>query len=280
MAAVVEVILAVMVVFLWPLTSVASSNVSSTLQCDKTNKRLATETISTPQATLKLACPSSTTFLPTYTGDAGTQTVYLTQDGSSTEKLQTALPGATAKQEDSQTNEMTLTFPQLPDTSQTVYFHCLGTENIAGQGSRKEVCGFAVTLTAPPPQGPQACVVPGTTIRLGIANEGDTTRFTCGGDLKLSPTAADKVFKEDCSTEESLKDLKRSEDKNSYFVLTATKTPSKTTHCYLCEPDPTKKGHNDKNCAVLIAVGAGSRPTARSVFGVAAPCILALLHFT
>ncbi|XP_058515785.1 merozoite 31 kDa surface antigen-like [Ochotona princeps] len=171
-----------------------------------------------PGSKIKLECPARNhTFDPELQSLGGKtedkkriESVYVDLKINTSEPLQTAIRGATGTTDGAPSNDnttVTLTFPQLPNTQNTIYIRCkpttagepLDTDSADVGGDAKKVCVFAVTVTPPLPQGPQSCAVPGSVV-LGIPGEGDTTQFSCGSEMKLSQTDEKKVYSNDCIT--------------------------------------------------------------------------------
>ncbi|XP_028343454.1 merozoite 31 kDa surface antigen-like [Physeter macrocephalus] len=263
MAATVHVIVATTVML---LVSSARANNDEIVSC--TQNQVLQTSVTKPGAVLKLQCPSSYTISPTCTPKVGN--VFSDDSCSNMTTLSDLCPGASGTQASATDNPVVLTFPQLPKNETTFYFKCTQSSNW---------CKFAVTVSAAPPGGPQVCAVKNTSVALALKGEGGTTQFACGAGLELNPANAKKVYDGNCTEEEDLKDMTLTGSSDSYYMLKADKAPKDQTICYVCGAAGSK-GMGAETCAVLISVSAGSGLAALSVFGLALPCVLALLHFT
>lgn len=265
MAATVQVIVATTVMLLVSADRASSQN-NGPVQC--TQSQMLQTSVTKPGGVLKLQCPSSYTISPTVSETVGK--VFTDDSCENQANLSDLIPGATGTQTGGASNPVVLTIPQLPQNPTTFYFKCTKTS---------EWCKFAVTVSAAPPEGPQVCAVKNTSVTLAVKGEGGSTKFACGGSLQLNPQTPTKVYDEDCTKEEDLKDMTLSSAGDSYYLLKANKTPKDETICYVCGTAGSK-GKGSETCAVLITVSAGSDLAALSAFGLALPGVLALLHFT
>ncbi|XP_058515786.1 merozoite 31 kDa surface antigen-like [Ochotona princeps] len=303
-------VVSVLLVYIAAANGSTSSEGIPTLKCEKQTSRQVTNKevenggapvvlrwqATSPGSQIKLECAGNDQtwdpqLSPLEGGDdkKRVESVYVDTEGPTSVQLQTAIPGATGTTDGGSRSGNTaviLTFPQLPNVEKTIYIRCEANQNAVVVKGRKgadgkQVCVFALTVPAPLPQGPQSCAALGTTVMLGIPGEGDTTQFNCGSGMKLSPTDRKKVYSDDCITEEGLKDMTLTPPGSTspgFYTLKADKNPPKKRICYLCEEDAGLAQKTTENCKIVIALRGGSQFSARSVFGVALPCVLALLH--
>lgn len=281
MASTLTVIVAIMGVSLASLVAASSTTQTPTVSCTTAGEVMKYE-VSKPGA-VTLSCPTTyTAWVPKVEADT-VSSVGTDQQCTSATALGTLCPGATGTvtkgAKAAGIGTITFTFPQLPTNTTMVYMGCQQAQAVSDDSGKAPTgCGFALTVKGYSPAGPQACAIAGSSVKLAVEGDGGKTVFSCGSDFTLYPTDLKKAYGSDCTKEEELKDLQLSKGDDGYFTLLATKKPPNKKYCYLCAKTQGK-GQGGSNCAVLISVSAASGLAARSTFGIALSCALALLHF-
>nr|QFV20529.1 hypothetical protein [Sarcocystis aucheniae] len=270
------------------LSEGASKNIE--VDCDESGAGKKA-TVSVADTTVTLQCHSTYTVDPPASSNGEGQNVYRDNACENKTTLGSMCPGATGTP--SGHEGLTLKFPELPQEKAVFYIRCKKTD-----GDDK-TCVVEVTVDAAPPadanpdgesqQGggqqvtAQECPAAGQYITLKIEGAGATAKFTCGGGLSLIPTDSKMIFAENCTKQEDLQDLERSDTKN-VFTLTATKKPPKKKLCYLCgkpgAADAQKKLRTAEFCAVYVETGAGTKLLSRFTFSLMLSCVATALQFS
>nr|QFV20530.1 hypothetical protein [Sarcocystis aucheniae] len=249
--------------------------------------------VSKPNTTVQLQCQPNYTLDPAAPSNSTPPNVYTQSDCTQPQAINAVCANATGTKYEER--GLTLNFPDLPPAQVDFYLKCTQSNSRTNQD-----CVLKVTVEkAPtagnsgsqgdshqesPPEGTvQQCPEAGQYITLKIQKAGATAQFACGGSLSLIPTDPTKVFAENCTKQEDLQDLERSDTKN-VFTLTATKKPPKKKLCYLCgkpgAADAQKKLRTAEFCAVYVETGAGTKLLSRFTFSLMLSCVATALQFS
>nr|QFV20526.1 hypothetical protein [Sarcocystis aucheniae] len=275
--------------------SLAGEN-GKTVDCDGKEALQPPAKITAAPATVEVTCGEQASIKPDFSGDK-LENVFQTQECRDQVPLSQICSTATA-QKAADGKAVKISISELPATPQNFFIQCLGT---AGNGKK---CIAQVSLSGtglangqeqedtegPSGQGNtdvQTCSPVNTSITLRIADKGASAKFSCEKSFTLYPSAADKVFAENCRTEENLKDMTRSESQTVFteaqtvFTLTAKEKPQKKKLCYLCAKagvSELQPGSSTDYCKVYVEASARSQFGYRFTFALLLPSVLSALH--
>nr|QFV20528.1 hypothetical protein [Sarcocystis aucheniae] len=271
--------------------SLAGEN-DKTVDCDGQEALQPPAKITAAPATVDVTCCDEATIKPNFSENSLVN-VFQTEECKAEVPLSELCSTATA-QKAADGKAVKISISKLPATPQNFFIQCLGT---SGNGKK---CIAQVSLSGTGPangleqegtedqqgpaghgtQGVQTCSPANTSITLRIADKGASAKFSCEKKFTLYPSAADKVFSEDCMTEENLRDMTRSESQ-AVFTLTANEKPQKKKLCYLCANagvSELQPGSPADYCKVYIEASARSQVGYRSTLALLLPSVLSALH--